>query len=181
MHTIGRTRLSGAITVLFALVLQGCGGMTGFQDTPLKQAKQMARAPLQSVTPVQVPGGSITFYRYVRKTECGSGYVFDINGAKNLGGGTAGPCNAREQLGVNCEAGAGGVNPFGVCYGEVNDPRIAGVAVVFEGDAAPTKATVINGFWYVFLPGHRLSPTLVRVDGLDVRGQTVAQYRLRQP
>lgn len=181
MRTIHPARLSWAPAILLALLVQGCSGMTVFRDTPLKQARKMARAPLQSVTPVQVPGGTLTFYRWVRANECGRGYVFDVNGASSLGGGSAGPCSAREPLGVSCEAGAGGNNPFGVCHGEVSDPRIASVTVMFEGEVTPIKAQVINGFWCVFLPGQRRSPALVRADGLDARGQTVVQYRLQQP
>jgi hypothetical protein len=120
---------------------------------------------------VEVPGGILTFFRFTDEDECGSGYTFRIHGVENLGGLTSHPCGNQDSLDWSVEAGA---LPFAVIHGEVQNPHITSIKISVRGREEALEAVIVNGFWYVFLPGEGL-PVVEKVAAYDQGGTMLLQ------
>lgn len=164
---------AGSIATLLGvvmLVIQGCARAATIMpaNEPLAQAERMARAPLKDQTTVKVPGGTVTFFRFENGT-CGSGYVFDINGASNVGNLSSGKCGVGVPLWFQADQAPG----FKIVRGDIKGTAAERVRVTLQGATEPQRATVVNGFWYLFLPN---TPDLLRVtkvEAVDRSGKLV--------
>lgn len=121
---------------------------------PIGQLEQQVGGPVLT-TSVQVPQGSITFYRYVKGEVCGAGIVYRIGGKTGQNRNGGGPCSNRTNtspLTNNAMSQSRGRTPFVLLHGLVDQDQIARVMVKIGG-AEPRKAEVVYGFWYMLIPG----------------------------
>lgn len=153
----------------FGLLLAGCGL---FHD-PLKDVQTRAGVPLQTKT-VTVPVGTLTFYKYVKGQQCGTGFVYQLHGVEGGGGGGEGPCFMQGPLGAGGANSQAGKNSFVLLYGEINDSRITKVTVTLKGETNPLEAQMTDGWWYIFRDGQGAVPDIAKVTGYDKNGAEVA-------
>ena len=155
------------LVAMVAVLISGCGK----SFNPVKELEEQVGGPVLT-TSVQVPQGSITFYRYVKDEACGAGIVYRIDGkiGQNRNGG-GGPCTNktnRSSLTMNAMRHSEGTQ-FVLFHGEVKDDRIAKVLVTIGEDNEAREADIIYGFWYVYIPGATEIPTYT-IKGLDKDG-----------
>lgn len=150
------------------LLLAGCGL---FSD-PMKDVEKRIGVPVQSKT-VPVSAGTLTFYRYARGKQCGTGFLYDVHGVKGQGGFGEGPCGGRGALDAGMAATFTDQSPFTLMFGEVLDPGIVRVTVLLKGETKPLEAQVVDGWWYLFLDGQLNLPERQKVTGYHEDGTEI--------